>query len=91
MLRYTGNTGRLQWSCMCDDRCRLCGSKEISPYNSDDLTLVIKKNRPVGFLVLRSPRSAEHFPDYKVEAAFATIEEARALISKLEDEAEDED
>ena len=27
-----------EWSCMCDDECPHCGARDMTPYNSEDLT-----------------------------------------------------
>jgi predicted nucleic acid-binding Zn-ribbon protein len=32
-----------EWSCMCDDDCRQCGARHMSPYNSDDLTEIVRE------------------------------------------------
>jgi len=56
-----------EWSCMCDDDCRQCGARHMSPLRSDDLTEVVwQRNEEV--VLLRSPASAEHHPDYVVVA-----------------------
>ena len=68
-----------EWSCMCDDDCRQCGARHMSPYDSDDLTLVIKE-RGSEFIVLRSPETAEHLPDYDEVATFPSREEASAYV-----------
>jgi DNA-directed RNA polymerase subunit RPC12/RpoP len=68
-----------EWSCMCDDDCPQCGSRHMSPYESDELTEVIKRCGPI-FVVLRSPDSAEHAADYEEIATFPTVEEAEAFL-----------
>jgi PHP family Zn ribbon phosphoesterase len=27
-----------EWSCMCDDECPHCGARDMTPYESEDLT-----------------------------------------------------
>jgi len=54
----------------------------MSPVDSDDLTLIIKEDRGE-FVVLRSPETAEHRPDYQELARFATREEAERHLSSL--------
>jgi hypothetical protein len=71
------------WSCTCDDDCRRCGNRHISPYDSDDLTEIIEQHGP-RFVVLRSPESAEHSPDYGEIAAFATTGEAEAFLESAD-------
>jgi hypothetical protein len=68
-----------EWSCMCDDECGDCGARDISPYGSDDLTYIMEQ-REGEFIVLRSPDSAEHAPDYENLASFATSEQAMAYL-----------
>jgi hypothetical protein len=72
-----------QWSCMCDDDCRRCGARRMSPYDSDDLTGIIKE-RDGMFLVLRSADTAEHMPDYEEVAKFATIGEANEYLENID-------
>jgi hypothetical protein len=66
------------WSCMCDDDCRTCSNRHISPYDSDERTYIIERSG-AGFVVLRSPDSAEHSPDYWEIAIFPTMEEAETF------------
>ncbi len=69
-----------EWSCMCDDDCRRCGARHMTPYESDDLTTVIE---PEGkeFVVLRSPESAEHEPNYREIGKFRTRAQAKHFLS----------
>lgn len=70
------------WSCMCDDDCPRCGARHMSPFDSDDLTNVIKQ-RDETFLVLRSPDTAEDAPVYKEIASFWFREHAAAFIERV--------
>ena len=65
-----------EWSCMCDDDCPHCGARHMSPRRSDELTYVIKKKNDE-YVVLRSPQTAEHTPDYCEMASFRTREQAK--------------
>jgi len=69
-----------EWSCMCDDDCRYCGARHMSPYNSDDLTATVV---PDGneFIVLWSPETAEHNADYRELGRFTTRAEAEAFLA----------
>jgi hypothetical protein len=69
-----------EWSCMCDDDCPRCGDRHMSPYNSDDLTEVIKRDGD-DFVVLWSPETAEHKADYRELGRFATKSEAQAFLA----------
>ena len=68
-----------EWSCGCDDDCPECGSRHWSPYESEDLTEVVEE---VGgaFVVMRSPDSAGHRPEYRALARFTSAELARRFV-----------
>ena len=69
-----------EWSCMCDDDCPQCGARHMSPDESDDLTTVIESDG-YKFVVLWSPETAEHDPDYCELGFFPTREQAEAFIA----------
>ena len=54
----------------------------MSPYESDDLTEVIEE-RAGAFVVLRSPETAEHAPDYCEIAKFSTQEQAETYLTSF--------
>lgn len=68
-----------EWSCMCDDDCPHCGARHMSPTESDDLTAIVE---PEGdeFLVLESPDSAEHDPDYGEIGRFRSRQDAEDFL-----------
>jgi hypothetical protein len=70
-----------EWSCMCDDDCPHCGARHMTPFKSDDLTEVIETCGGQ-FVVLWSPETAEHDPDYCELGRFATHGEAAAFLSQ---------
>jgi predicted nucleic acid-binding Zn-ribbon protein len=72
-----------EWSCMCDDDCPECGSRHYSPFDSEDLTEIIV---PLGgeFVVLVSPDTAEHDPNYKEIGRFPTREGAAAFLAEYD-------
>lgn len=72
-----------EWSCCCDDECPSCGSRDWSPYESDDLTEVVDSVSG-SFVLLRSPESAEHYPDYAVVAQFPSQQAAERYASNGE-------
>ena len=72
-----------QWSCMCDDDCRRCGARHMSPYESDDLTGVINERHGM-FLVLRSADTAEDMPNYEEVAKFPTVDEAKTYLENID-------
>jgi hypothetical protein len=55
----------------------------MSPYKSDDLTKLVV---PAGkeFIVLRSPYSAEHDPDYEEIGRFPTQAKAEEFLASYE-------
>jgi hypothetical protein len=65
---------------MCDDDCPRCGARHSSPYKSDDLTTTIEKDGDT-FVVIWSPETAEHNPDYRELATFRTRQQAEAYIA----------
>ena len=69
-----------EWSCMCDDDCPRCGDRHMSPYDSDDLTEIIKRDGN-DFVVLWSPETAERKADYRELGRFATKSEAEAFLA----------
>jgi transcription initiation factor IIE alpha subunit len=69
-----------EWSCMCDDDCPRCGSRHLTPFKSDDLTSIIEQ-RGKEFVVLWSPETAEHDPDYRELGAFRSREQAEAFLA----------
>lgn len=73
-----------EWSCMVDDECPFCGRHDIAPYDANDLKFSIIK-RAHNYVVLRSPDTAEHRPDYVEIAGFPTREFAEAYIIALDD------
>lgn len=68
-----------EWSCCCDDECPNCGSRNWSPYESEDLTEAIEETNH-GFVVVRSPENANDKPRYVPFAQFATKELAMRFM-----------
>ena len=69
-----------EWSCMCDDDCPHCGARHMTPTDSDNLTHVIEK-RDRKYVVLWSPETAEHSPDYRELRSFSTRKLAMEWLS----------
>ncbi|TMJ57564.1 MAG: hypothetical protein E6G82_16040 [Alphaproteobacteria bacterium] len=74
-----------EWSCTCDDECPRCGARDMSPFNSEDLTEVVGRHGGE-FIALRSPSSAEHDPDYIEVGRFPTRKKAEEFLAVLETE-----
>jgi hypothetical protein len=72
-----------EWSCTCDDECPHCGARDMTPYNSEDLTTLIEK-KDGSFIVLRSPDTAEHQPDYRELGRFPTEQQAKDFRCSVE-------
>lgn len=72
-----------EWSCCCDDECPNCGSGDWSPYESDDLSEVVDETKGT-FLLLRSPDTAGHYPDYQIVASFSSKEAAERYVASGE-------
>jgi predicted nucleic acid-binding Zn-ribbon protein len=69
-----------EWSCMCDDDCPSCGARHMTPYDSDERTEVIEEEQGE-FVVLWSPETAGHDPDYRELGRFPTREEAERFLA----------
>jgi predicted nucleic acid-binding Zn-ribbon protein len=69
-----------EWSCTCDDDCPSCGARHMSPHDSDELTEVIDQDQGE-FVVLWSPETAEHDPDYRELGRFPTREAAERFLA----------
>jgi hypothetical protein len=55
----------------------------MSPYASEDLTLVIEQKRG-GYAVLESRDTAEHEPDYRELGRFPVEQEAQKFLDSSE-------
>jgi hypothetical protein len=69
-----------EWSCMCDDDCPECDARHMSPHDSDDLTEVIEAEGDE-FVVLWSPETAEHDPEYCELGSFSSRAQAEAFLA----------
>ena len=74
-----GTSWEDEWSCCCDDECPECGSRNWSPYESEDLTEIIC-HTGTHFVVLRSLASADDRPDYSAIAKFSSAALAKRFI-----------
>jgi hypothetical protein len=68
-----------EWSCMCDDDCRHCGARHMSPFDSDDLTYIVR-TRTDYYIVLHSPDNAEDRPLYQEVDRFKSRLDAEAFV-----------
>ncbi len=73
-----GTTWTDEWSCACNDRCPSCRT-ETEPYDDEDLTYVVEAVGAGRIVVMFSPDSAEHSPDYEPIGVFETRAEALAF------------
>lgn len=71
------------WSCTCDDDCPHCGARHSSPVDSEDLTVIVEADGKE-FVVLRSPNTAEHDPDYEEAGRFPTRAKALEFLALVE-------
>jgi Zn-finger nucleic acid-binding protein len=69
-----------EWSCMCDDQCPHCGARDMAPCEADELTTMIEQQGNE-YVVLWSPETAEHDPDYRELGRFPTREKAVEFLS----------
>jgi hypothetical protein len=71
------------WSCMCDDQCPYCRARDMTPYKSEDLTELIE-HEGNEFVVLRSPDTAEHRPEYRELGRFPSRAKAEEFLAEYE-------
>ena len=69
-----------EWSCMCDDECPHCGARDMSPFDTEDLTSLIEEEDKA-FVVLRSPETAEDKPNYRELGRFSTRAQAEEFLA----------
>ncbi len=68
-----------EWSCACDDQCPHCGFRDMTPFNSENLTeLIVEENGK--FVVLRSPEEAEDDLDYEELGRFSSRDDATEFL-----------
>jgi hypothetical protein len=68
-----------EWSCTCDDQCPHCAFRDMTPFNSQDLTeLIVEENGK--FVVLHSSDEAEDDPDYEELGRFSSRDEAKEFL-----------
>ena len=72
-----------EWSCMCDDECAHCGARDMTPYESENLTELIEQDGNE-FVAIRSSDSAEHDPDYREVGRFPTREKAEEFLASID-------
>ena len=72
-----------EWSCMCDDECPHCGTRDMTPFKSEDLTALVEQDNGE-FIALRSPDSAEHDPGYREVGRFPSREKAEEFLAWVE-------
>ena len=68
-----------EWSCTCEDDCPSCGARHMTPQTSDDLTEVIEREGD-DFVVLWSPETAGHDPNYRELGRFPTRAQAESFL-----------
>jgi hypothetical protein len=72
-----------EWSCMCDDECPHCGARDMTPYDSENLTEIIEQDGNE-FVAIRSPDTAEHDPDYREVGRFPSLEKAEEFLASID-------
>lgn len=55
-----------EWSSTSGDRCPACGTRNISPQDFDDLSVLVETTEIEGYKIFVSPPSAEDKPDYSL-------------------------
>jgi hypothetical protein len=72
-----------EWSCTCDDECPHCGRRDMTPFNSENLTEFILEEGD-HFVVMRSPETAEDDPDYEELGHFPTRAAAEGFLNSYD-------
>jgi hypothetical protein len=72
-----------EWSCTCDDDGMHCGARHMSPFDSENLTELVAQDGDA-FIAIRSPRSAEHDPDYRELGRFRTRAAAEEFLASID-------
>jgi hypothetical protein len=72
-----------EWSCTCDDECPHCGRRDMSPFDSENLTKFVVQEGD-RFVALRSPGTAEDDPDYEELGRFPTRTEAEVFLDSYD-------
>jgi hypothetical protein len=57
----------------------------MSPFDSENLTQLVAQDGE-GFVAIRSPKSAEHDPDYRELGRFPTRAKAEEFLESIEDD-----
>lgn len=52
------------WSCGCDDECAECGTRDISPVSSEDVTVIMRPASDGSWTILQSAADADDGPYY---------------------------
>lgn len=66
-----------EWSCCCDDECPSC-RKDYTPGRSEDLHVL-----HFGCMIMASPPTAEHGPDYQQIATCFSEKQAKLIAEAL--------
>lgn len=69
-----------EWSCSCDDECPHCGARDMTPFDSEELTTLVAREGEE-FVVLWSPETAEDNPDYCELGRFHTRQKALEFLA----------
>ena len=68
-----------QWSSLCEDDCPHCGARHMAPHDAEELTTLIEQEGSE-FVVLWSPETAEHDPEYRQLGRFPSREKALEFL-----------
>jgi hypothetical protein len=67
-------------SAALEDDCPFCRAYGVTPYKSDDRTVIVEPDGDV-FVVLSSPDTAAQDPDYRPLGRFASRDKAKAFLA----------
>ena len=72
-----------EWSCCCDDECPNCGSRNWSPIDSDDFSVIVSESGGEYVVLLSPPEVEEDKPRYRVVGRFESNTGAERLAATL--------
>ena len=72
-----------EWSCMCDDECPHCGARDMTPFDSENLSEFVTQEGDE-FVAIRSPDAADHDPNYREIGRFQTRAKAEEFLTSID-------
>ncbi len=68
-----------EWSCMCDDECPHCGARDMTPFDSENLTGLVEQDGNE-FIAFRSPDTGRTRSRLSRTRPFSDAREGRGVF-----------